>query len=47
LLLFHFHVLGHYSWRVAIPAAFVSGLVIAYVFGALLLMPLPPGFLGI
>jgi putative tricarboxylic transport membrane protein len=47
LLLFHLRVLGHYSWRVAVPTAFISALLIAYIFGVLLFMPLPPGFVGI
>lgn len=46
LILFHFRVLGGYSWRVAIPTAFFSALLIAYVFGELLFMPLPPGIVG-
>ena len=46
LLLFHLRVLGHYSWRIAIPVAIVAALLIAYIFGVLLFMPLPPGFVG-
>lgn len=47
LMLFHLKALGGYAWRVAIPVAFASALVIAYIFGVLLFMPLPPGFVGI
>ena len=46
LMVFHFRVLGGYSWRVAVPTALVSALLIAYVFGVLLYMPLPPGIVG-
>ena len=47
LLLFHFRVLGHYSWRVAVPMAIAAALIVTYVFGELLFMPLPPGLIGI
>jgi hypothetical protein len=47
LLLFHLRVLGRYSWRVALPTAFGLSLLIALVFGVLLFMPLPQGFVGI
>jgi putative tricarboxylic transport membrane protein len=47
LLLFYLRVLGRYSWPVAVAVAFGAALLIAYVFGVLLFMPLPPGFVGI
>lgn len=46
LLLFHLRVLGRYRWRVAVPVAVFTALLVTYVFGVLLFMPLPPGFLG-
>lgn len=46
LLLFHFRALGSYPWRVAAPVALGAALLLTYVFGTLLFMPLPSGWLG-
>lgn len=46
LLLFHLRALGHYRWRIAVPVAVLTALLVTYVFGTLLFLPLPPGLLG-
>ncbi len=47
VLLFYFRVLGNYSWRVAVPVAFLSAFAVAYIFGVLLFLPLPRGIVGL
>ena len=46
-LLIQFRLLGSYSWRVSLPLAIGSALLVWYVFGALLLLPLPTGLVGL
>lgn len=47
LLLLHFKTVGGYPWRIAVPTAVVAALLVWYLFGVLLRVPLPSGLLGL
>jgi putative tricarboxylic transport membrane protein len=47
LLIFHFRLLGDYSWRFAVIVGVVAAVLIWFVFAGLLFMSLPRGLIGL